>query len=223
MPDILTFTSWERSRLFERAVPQGARLGSSLALTLTDVKTGQPPAQGDAPFGLLAAADVAGLKPGAIKHMAPAPFARDAETTKFVHIDLWEKDLPWRYTPQANSPALRPWLVLLVGTGEEIEVRGGIANVKDSVLIAHDLKHSHLWAHTQWDGHTTIARILSPRKLAAQTEYVAALVPAFNQDGQEMWTVAGNAVQRSFGSKGILPAFHFWRFWTADAGDFETL
>lgn len=226
MPDTLTFSSWERSLLFDRAVPQGARLGSSLALTLSDVKTGQQ-APGDAPFALLAAADVAGLKPGAIKHMAPAPFARDAETTKFVHIDLWEKDLPWRYTPKVNSPQLRPWLVLLVGTGEEIQVAGGIANVKDSVLIAHDLKDSHLWAHTQWDRHTTIARILSPRELKAQSEYVAVLVPAFNQDGQEMWTVAGVAphqtVQRKFGSKGILSGFHSWRFWTADAGDFETL
>jgi hypothetical protein len=226
MPDTLTFSSWERSLLFDRAVPQGARLGSSLALRLSDVKTGQQ-ALGDAPFALLAAADVAGLKPGAIKHMAPAPFARDAETTKFVHIDLWEKDLPWRYTPQVNSPQLRPWLVLLVGTGEEIQVAGGIANVKDSVLIAHNLQDAHLWAHTQWDRHTTIARILSPRKLAAQSEYVAVLVPAFNQDGQEMWTVAGAApnqtVQRKFGSKGVLAAFHFWRFWTAEAGDFETL
>ena len=222
MPDTLTFTAWERSQLFDRAAPQGARLGSSLALTLTDTKTGQQ-AQGDASFTLLAAGDVAGLKPSAVKHMAPAPFARDAETTKFVHIDLWEKDLPWRYTPQVNGPQLRPWLVLLVGTGEEIQVAGGIANVKDSVLIAHDLKDSHLWAHTQWDGHTTIARILSPCQLQAQSEYVAVLVPAFNQDGQEMWTVAGNAVQRRFGSKGALPAFHFWRFWTAEAGDFETL
>ena len=240
MPDNLTFTSWQRSRLFDRAVSQGARLGSSLALTLRDDKTGQT-APGDAPFALLAAADVAGLKPGAIKHMAPAPFARDAETTKLVHVDFWEKDLPWRYAPEReqNRPTalvpdnkiLRPWLVLLVGTGEEIQVAGGIANVKDNVLSAHNLVNSHLWAHTQNDGHATIARLLSPRKLRPQSEYVAVLVPAFNQGGAEMWTVTDNAnaddeddaVQRNFGSKGVLPAFHFWRFWTAEAGDFETL
>ena len=222
MADSLIFTSWERSRLFERAVVQGPRLGSSLALTLTDSKTGQQ-ADDDAPFTLLAAGDIAGLKPRAIKHMAPAPFARDAETTKLVHIDLWEKDLPWRYTPQLNSPTLRPWLVLLVGTGEELRVEGGLAAVQDSVLLAHNLDDSYLWAHTQADGHTTISRLLSPCKLAAQTEYVAAVVPAFNAEGQSMWTVAGNAVQRNFGVKGVLPAFHSWRFWTAEAGDFETL
>ena len=219
MANNLTFTAWQRSRLFDRAVPQDTRLGSSVTLTLRDTETGQD-ASGNAPFELLAAADIAGLKPGAIKHMAPAPFAHDAETTKFVHVDLREPDLPWRYTPQVNEPNLRPWLVLLVGTGEEIAVSGGIANVQASVLQAHPLSQSHCWAHTQFDGHNTIGRILSPQKLLPQREYVAVLVPAFNDTGRDMWHDDGTT---NFGRRGVLPAFHHWRFWTAEAGDFETL
>ncbi len=224
-PQELTFTSWQRSKLFDLAQEQDARMSSALQLILSDTNTGQK-ASGSTSFTLMAAADIAGLKPDAIKHMAPAPSAHDAETTKFVHVDLWEPDLPWRYTPKKKEDQLRPWLVLLVGTGEEIQVKDGIVNVKDSVLKAHPLDQSYLWAHTQNDGHATISRILSPRPLAAQSEYVAVLVPAFNGDGKEMWTVSGNVdapVQRAFGSKGILPALHSWSFWTADAGDFVTL
>ncbi len=224
-PGQLTFTAWQRSNLFDRASRVGPRLSGKVALTLTDTDTGQA-ATGDAPFTLMAAADVAGLKTSAIKHVAPAPFSRDAETTKLVHVDLWEPDLPWRYTPDANSPSLRPWLVLLVGTADEIQVEAGMAHVADAVLAAHNLVDSHQWAHTQFDGQTTIARIVSPRGLEPpggllpQHEYVAVLVPAYNDAGADMW--APPAVQQ-FGTRGVLPAFFSWRFWTADAGDFETL
>jgi hypothetical protein len=220
MATTLQFTSWQRSGLFDLAQKQGARLASKVPLVLTDTNTGQQ-ATGEAPFQLLAAADIAGLKPGAIKHHAPAPFARDAETTKLVHVDFWEKDLPWRYTPEAAAAGqVRPWLVLLVGTGEEIQVAGGLANVKDTVLKDHDLAQSHAWAHVQDDGSHVISRLLSPRHLLPQREYVAVLVPAFNAAGNPMWKASGEA---DFGPKGVLPAFHFWRFWTAEAGDFETL
>ncbi len=246
-PTDLTFQAWQRSTLFDRAVrPPGAtRLTSKVALTLTDVNAATPPATGDAEFTLLAAGDVAALRAGAIKHMAPAPFTRDAETTKLVHVDLWEHDLPWRYTPlrEENRPTLStpdnrvlpPWLVLLVGTGEEIKVDGNlVTQVDDLVLRLHNLAESHRWAHTQNDGHSQIARILSPRGLepnaeskpaglSMQHEYVAVLVPAFNEAGLPMWTVNGDSVARAFRQGGVLPALHAWRFWTAEAGDFETL
>lgn len=217
LPENLTFKTWRRSKLFERSELHGARLQSKVALTLTDSHTGHT-ASGDATFTLMAARDVGGLKATAIKHMAPAPFTRDAETTKFVHVDLWESDLPWRYTPRRNDPdKLPPWLVLLVGTASEIQIQGGIiTSIRAEVLKQHDLGASHLWAHTQHDGHSEIARILSPRLLEAQHEYMAVLVPAFDPEGQPMWTAAGEL-------RHVLPAFHYWRFWTAEAGDFETL
>lgn len=236
LPEKLTFKPWRRSKLFEQAEQQGARLGSQVTLTLRDSHQNHT-ATGEAPFTLLTAGDVAGLQTGAIKHTAPAPLARDAETTKFVHLDLWEADLPWRYTPRPNHPQqkLQPWLVLLVGTGEELQVEAGVVTkVDDAVLLEHNLDESHLWAHTQFDGNQEIARILSPRGskrngagkpmgLLPQHEYQAVLVPAFNDEGQPMWRVNGATVTRTFGRKGVLPAFHAWRFWTAEAGDFETL
>lgn len=230
--DDLHFASWQRSEVFDRASRDGTRLTGKLKLTLTDTDTGQS-ADGDAPFTLMAAADIGGLKPGAIKHMAPAPYVRDAETTKLVHLDLWDSDLPWRYSPLlAAGDRLAPWLALLVGTVDELRVEGGtVTRVEPSVLVAHDLAQSYRWAHTQQAGTETIARIVSPRGterdaagkpvgLQPQREYVAVLVPTFNDLGEPMWTAAG-VLQP--GARGSLPAFHTWQFWTADAGDFETL
>ncbi len=222
----LVFRSWRRNEIFDRAVREGPRLAGKLGLRLTDTVTGQF-ATGDAPFTLMAAADIGGIKPAAIRHLAPAPFARDAETTKLVHLDLHDPDLPWRYTPLPRvGDVVKPWLALLVGTTEELRVEGGsVTLVTESVLQAHDLSQSHLWAHTQEAGGSPIARIVSPRGtepgvagLLPQREYVAALVPTFNDAGEPMWTAAGVQPPGQ-----PLPAFHSWRFWTAEAGDFETL
>ena len=57
-----------------------------------------------------------------------------------MYAELAAPDLPWRHTvdlPQGK--ALRPWIVLLVGTAEEIEVAGAIARLQPSVLDAHPL------------------------------------------------------------------------------------
>lgn len=219
LPAKLTFHSWQRSTLFDRATA-GPRLTGSLALTMRDTATGQE-ATGDNRFTLLAAADIAGLNPSAIKHMAPAPLTTGAEITKFAHVDFWEKDLPWRYTPRLNAgDDLFPWMVLLVGSAAEIEVENSVANVPSRVLQEHNLADSRLWAHTQYDGNAEIARILSPGTLPAEQECVAVLVPAFNELGEHSWTVQGESVQPP---GVVLPVLHSWRFWTAEAGDFETL
>lgn len=231
-PTQLTFRSWQRSKLLTQASRQGVRLGGQLALTLTDTSTGQEATENTTFTLMAAAADVAGLKASAVRHMAPAPLTRDAETTKLVHVDLNDVDLPWRYTPEANAPNLKPWLVLLVGTADELAVEGGlVTRITDSVLAAHDLDQSHLWAHTQEAGGATISRLVSPRGLETlggpfpiglqpQHEYLAVIVPAFNDVGLPMWS---QPAVRSFGAAGVLPAFHFWRFWTTQAGDFATL
>ncbi len=209
----LTFKSWKRSQLFATAVrPAGkSRLGATLKLTVTDDADGGT-ATGNAPFVLMSAADVAGIKPSAILRVAPAPYTRDAETTKYVHIDFAEQDLPWRYTPLPNDAALQPWVALLVGTPAEIQINANCASVTAPVFSEHKLNESHLWAHVQDDTHS---RLLSPRKLKPQHEYVAALVPAFNAAGNSAWDDATQNL--------VLPVFYSWRFWTGEEGDFETL
>lgn len=212
----LIFTSWQRSGLYDLVAdptPHGGRLVGRLQLDLSD-RRGPDVATGGVPFHLVAARDVAALGPRAILRTAPPHLARDAETTKLVHVEFREPDLPWRYAPaKAAGDRLPPWLVVLVGTVAELRVDGpAVAVLQPSVLAAHDLADSPRWAHVQ-DGRTS--RLLSPRRLDPQTEYVAVLVPAFDDAGQPAWA-AGR-------SPATLPVLHSWRFWTGEEGDFETL
>jgi hypothetical protein len=236
MADTLTFFDPVRPQLLATVAGQAGgreagRLKGRLDLTLTDA-AGGPAVTGGAPFALLAAADVAGLRAGAVLRVLPPRDSRDAETTKAVHVDFADQDFPWRYSPAAPAATgrLKPWLVLLVGKADALQVGGGVATrLDDSVLREHPLDRSHLWAHAQDDGRRPISRLLSPCVLAEFSEYVAAVVPAFNDAGDPAWTVStpppgGTAtVTMQFGPGGTLRVFDWWRFWTGEKGDFETL
>ncbi len=215
----LKFLSWQRSAIYNsvtQAMLQDGRLVCSLPLTLVDTQTGEP-GHGQVPFQLVAAKDVAALSPRMIVRTAPAANARDAETTKLAHVDFAAADFPWRYTPrQASGDRLPPWLVLLVGSADEVRLDGNsVAVLKSSVLQAHNLADSPRWAHVQDDGHPKTSRLLSPRPLAPATEYHAVLVPAFDGNGSATWDAAHQPAS--------MPVLYAWRFWTGEAGDFETL
>ena len=218
----LTFLSWQRSTLYDLVTdpaPHGGRLVGELPLRLDDRRTPEPPATGNVPFHLVAPRDIAALGRRMITRTAPAALARDAETTKLVHVDFADPDLPWRYAPvRAAGDRLPPWLVVLVGTTAELRIDGSaVAVLQPSVLAAHDLADSPRWAHVQDDERTRTSRLLSPRPLAPATEYLAVVVPAFDDTGQRAWDLA---VGRQPATLRIL---HWWRFWTGEAGDFETL
>ena len=153
-------------------------------------------------------------------HMVPPPGSVDFEETKCPYIELAEADLPWRYTPElAAGPVLRPWIVLVVGTPQEVQLHEGTVTLTNAVLVAHDLTRSARWAHVQDDsdhpGQRLVARLLSPRDLDPTTDYVAVVVPAFAANGDPSWTSATAQIE--------LPAFASWRFRTATEGDFPTL
>jgi hypothetical protein len=59
-----------------------------------------------------------------------------------------------------------------------------------------------------------VARLLSPRVLEPNQEYITAIVPAFNEIGADAW---------SPGVSATLPCYHSWLFRTGEAGDFKTL
>ena len=62
----------------------------------------------------------------------------------------------------------------------------------------------------------TISRLVSPRVLLPQRQYIAAIVPVFDPAGEFLWTGAALNVD-------VLPTFFSWPFCTAEEGDFETL
>jgi hypothetical protein len=221
----LEFLSWTRSKLLAAAERDGGRLKGVLPLVLDDATTtpGQQISD-NVPVRFTSASEVGGLKASAIRHMAPKPATSDAETTKLVHVDFNDVDLPWRYSPRRveRTPPLPkqlffPWIALLVGTTDELQIEGALVkSVAGVVLSDHDLEHSYRWAHVQTEGGVTISRLLSPRTLLPQRQYVAAVVPVFDAAGEFLWTGAALNVD-------VLPVFFSWPFRTGEEGDFETL
>ena len=230
----LVFHKFARSDLFEGAGADKGRAVSTITVTLRD-EVSQTERSAPLRLHLRGPADIERLLPGAIVSVAPKPSSRDSETTKLAHVDFGDRDLPWRYSFE-QGPLPRPWLVLITGTADELELVNGSVKIKDnSVLAAHDLTQSTKWAHVMEDEGRTVSRLLSPRGLEnggagllPNREYIAVLVPAYrvlgNGDVDDAWVVAprpGGVTRAPDGN--VLPAFYGWRYWTADAGDFVTL
>ncbi|MFO1003029.1 MAG: hypothetical protein U0936_22075 [Planctomycetaceae bacterium] len=240
MADGLTFLSSRRLKFLDGAEVSGGRLTGGVKLKLTDeldpASATRDPNVTVSGFQFVGPADIAALRPGTIVRMCPASGSHDAETTKLVHVDLADADLPWRYTPEGADTVNhknRPWLVLVVGKAEEFVVTGGIVvKVIPEVLKRHPLEESFRWAHIQQEpGGREISRLVSPyvdrpqvtgseEKLSPFQRYVAAIVPSFNEIGQA-WNSDGD-LNDDFKRDG-LPVFHSWEFTTGEAGDFESI
>jgi hypothetical protein len=244
MAHTLAFVPWTRSGMYDvatRASSGGGRLRGEVVLTAT-VRGTATTRQGTAAFEIAGPGDVQGLSASAVRRMMPPPLTTDAETPLMPHVELADLDLPWRFTPQvASGRVLRPWIVLVIGAESEIQlVSQAEAVLTQPVLAAHDLARSARWAHVQidlvqgiedadlaaltvdelkqriaQDGGTAVARLVSPRQMAPNTAYIAAIVPAFNANGTNRWQTSDAQVQ--------LPVYHSWTFRTGEAGDFRTI
>ena len=215
---------WHRSHLLGLAKgdPVAGRLGAKLPLSLSDMDTAAVKG-GATPFDLYGVGDVAGLEPTAITARYPQPGAGEAEFTKSAHIEFRAADLPWRYAPGLNGQQLRPWLVLVVGTPDEVIVgRRGRVTVRGAALSTHNLSVSYQWAHVhEYDNAPPAARLVSPRELVGSQVYVAALVPAYRLNGLGD---TATVVDAWGGDPVTLPCYDTWRFTTTSAeGDFAQL
>jgi hypothetical protein len=64
--------------------------------------------------------DVIGVDPRAISRTEPRPWVTNAESGFLVHIEFFDEDFPWRYSPaspDAGTARLAPWLALVVLAG----------------------------------------------------------------------------------------------------------
>lgn len=123
--------------------------------------------------------DIVGVERRAIVRVEPRDWITNFEPNHLPHIEFYDEDFPWRYTPAAPDAGrgrLRPWLALVVLA--EDEFRDG-ANVKDKPLPYVDVpdlsvfpKAEELWA---W------AHVHVNRSLTTGTEFVtkdmAAVIP----------------------------------------------
>jgi hypothetical protein len=157
------------------------------------------------PFDLLGPGEVTGLLPSQVVRMSPAPGSDVHEPNYLAHIEFAHPDLPWLFTPRApegaNKKRLMPWIALVVleldtRAGEDA-VRPGTPNprIRISPALLPDLDEAWAWAHTQvvveeggplaedvlrrWENYPgrTVSRLLCPRQLAPERDYLACVVP----------------------------------------------
>jgi Tachylectin len=206
--------------------------------------------------------DVIGIDRQQVVRAEPRHLSTDFEPNYFPAIEFDRPDFPWLFTPARADDAgiLRPWLCLVVirrqeGVGLRTD-RNSPLPILDIMAPAHpwlelpDLSESWAWAHAQimrtqlnigaltkslaGDPALTVSRLLCPRRLDPETDYLACLVPAF-----ELGRKAGLGLPIALAdekklepawvlgeqspSQVELPVYFQWEFRTGSGGDFEKL
>ena len=207
-------------------------------------------------------ADVIGIDTNQVVRTDPRPGTHDFEPNCFPSIEFDRPDFPWIFTPTKATPTnqLRPWLCLVVVQKQPGVTFAGAATSPTSTLTIDlpakpaielpELKDSWAWAHTQVaaDAATkdaldvafkggpelTLSRLICPRVLTEQTDYIACVVPTFEVGrlaGLGLLTdadITAKALAPAWvlspaPTKVVLPVFYHWEFRTGEKGDFESL
>jgi hypothetical protein len=197
--------------------------------------------------------DVVGIDPRSVLRTDPLARTADFEPNYLACIEFDNPDFPWLFTPAAAgvNGRLRPWLVLVVlRQSETVTLHPSrelpLPQVDAPVAELPDLIESWAWAHAQvvqMDATQPVAelltsqpdqnlsRLLSPRRLEAETSYLACVVPAFDAGrktglGEEVTAADEDELAPAWdGTKPVvkLPVYYHWEFATGSGGDFETL
>jgi hypothetical protein len=214
-------------------------------------------------------ADVVGIDGNQIIRMDPHPGTSDFEPNYFPCIEFDRPDFPWLFTPAspAANAKLRPWLCLVVVRRQDGVMLTSTADSPLPVLrIAApalpaselpDLAECWAWAHAQAAGddstegavrnalngspERSLSRLICPRILTPDTDYIACVVPTFDLGGkagrgiaiQDNDLIAGTALTAAWSlapppvgqqpAPVVLPVYHHWEFRTGSAGDFASL
>jgi hypothetical protein len=230
--------------------PGATRASVTINLALSDGD------QLSVPVELYAAGDVKGLDGAQVVRTDPAPGTPDHPPYYFPLIEFDRPELPWAFTPEPVTAAaggaggrLQPWLTLVVVEAAHATIAADPSGTLPPALtvplseLPASLDDAWAWAHVQAVGavaagdleqtnnvapETVVSRLLCPRLLAADTTYVACVVPTY-ADGADIGlgnTPTGSldpAWPRGGEDPVTLPVYYSWRFTTGRDGDFESL
>jgi hypothetical protein len=210
--------------------------------------------------------DVSGLDPRQVRGMQPPPGTTTFEPNHLAYIDLHRPELPWAYTPASpgQQGRLRPWLCLVVVQVQDgVELRPAGAG-PGGLPVLHlgpparlerelpDLTDAWAWAHGQVvagtgqpatvrtaldDPSATLARLVCPRLLDPDTDYLACVVPSFDagrraglgEEIREDELTGPHALAPAWSltpdppASLDLPVYVQWRFRTGAGGDFLSI
>jgi len=252
---IRLFTSWVRrgaaAHIEETDPISGHYPGPATfrpVITLARDEALQAPIHGPE-LPLLGPGAVIGLDAKIVVRTDPVPGATSVEDNYLVQVELARPDLPWLFTPAKPNAQnrLRPWLVLVVLEADKTKLEHGSPLPRISVTDSQlpDLSDSWGWVHAQVtvedpakaeealrapSGHGAVSRLLCPRRLSANTNYVACVVPATRagvQAGLGLPLDPGPAIEMAWtvgtNQDVILPVYYSWMFTTSADGDFKSL
>ncbi|MGH8184954.1 MAG: hypothetical protein ACREUC_00210, partial [Steroidobacteraceae bacterium] len=217
------------------------------------------------PVRLRGPADVVGIDANEIVRMDPRPNTVDFEPNYFPAVEFDRPDFPWLFTPASAGAGakLRPWLclvvvrardgVILTSTADSPLPKLHISTPAVPVEELPDLADSWAWVHAQVASSNlatpdelktsmrtlperSLSRLMCPRILQSNTNYVACVVPTFELGRKaglgepitEAELTSANALKAAWSitpapEKVELPVYHHWRFRTGEGGDFESL
>jgi hypothetical protein len=210
--------------------------------------------------------EITGIDPQQVVRTEPRHRTTDFEPNYFPAVEFDRPDFPWLFTPARSNAQgqLRPWLCLVVVRKQEgVTLRPAgkgplpVLEIKPPARPPDelpDLAESWAWAHAQITGSETgqlketlanapaksVSRLLCPRRLDPQTEYLACVVPTFElgrragldepftADDEKRLDPAWLSPQPApLNVKAPLevrlPVYFQWEFRTGAGGDFEEL
>ncbi|MFJ4798115.1 hypothetical protein [Kitasatospora purpeofusca] len=171
--NVYSFLPWLRGGIATRiaADPSGpvtrAEIPVRLHLTGEPV-AGPPPEQFvDQKVQLYGPGDIVGIDPRVVSRTEPRAWVTNAEPNYLAHIEFYDEEFPWQYSPlapEADTGRLRPWLALVVlegpqQTGEPGEFTEGAApgrplpfvTVTDPAGTLPPPEQLGAWAHVHVD------------------------------------------------------------------------
>jgi hypothetical protein len=250
-----TFLSWARAGISASLPPlAGAVEAANAAAQIPVGVTVSTDSAGDrtasATVRLLGAGDVTGLIAGQIVRSDPPDGTPAFPPNLFPFVELDRPDLPWAFTPVGVSgERLQPWLVLVVVPADQAQLTDATASapaqLQTDATQLPSLADTWAWAHVavampadavgdvnalQKDNpDLVVSRLVCPRQLDAQTDYVGCVVPSFlagvqaGLGGPVTATTLAPAWDNTRSGQVTLPVYHAFSFRTGEAGDFRSL
>jgi hypothetical protein len=243
---------WVRRGLASRVSGPPTKNYAELAVTLSvnNAAVTTPPMP---QIRLLGPGDITSMDASAVIRTDPRDGADAFEPNYLAMVELAQPDLPWWFTPAAPDGAkLRPWICLLVvaeADGVALAVRRdgpsvlALTDPFDPRAQLPDLTHADAWAHAQvtgdsgdalkaaldGDASARLGRLVSPRKLEPDTNYIACIVPTYRAGVKAGLGLAVDendlapAWDANTAAPLSLPVYYSFRFRTGDGGDFASL
>ncbi|MBO9565208.1 MAG: hypothetical protein J7621_20700 [Niastella sp.] len=200
-------------------------------------------------FLLAGPSEVVGFSKDMVIRTAPENWSTTWAPNYVAHVEFYEEDLPWRYTPaKDNDDKLRPWITLIVLKEGEFTRKETVVPLPQIELtnaaVLPPFDETWLWAHVQQISSSEIAediaaadhiisRLVCPRKLEANSRYYAFVIPTFesgrlaglgrSEDDIKLVHTQDPAWGLSPQQEAVFPVYYEWFFRTAENMDFEYL